>query len=657
MPARLRINGKPAFLLGVNYWSRSGGPRMWDRYDPDLVQRELRQMHEIGLNICRSFCFIPSFMPNPPGVSQAMLQRLGQFLDLCQTEGTGTIPTFLVGHMSGENHDFPGQRGRSPYDDGQLLQWQSNLVQAVGGVCAGHPAVVAYLASNEMPNWGGRSTPDIIRAWARTVRDALGRQDPDRPFSLGDGVANLDGGQNGFDPVALRDLVDFVGPHTYRVDSDPQRQALNAEYCIRSLTHVGLPVVLEEFGCSSTQASEQNQALYYREAIHSCLTAGAAGALAWCFSDFDLEQEQPYSHHAFELGFGITRADGSEKPVCGELRDIARLLKSLDFARLRPPRPAAAIIVPDYFNTTHPFSTEHRPRIRRTLLQAYALCAGAGLEVDLVPERSIDLTRYRLVLAPATQKLLAPTWRALLDWTRRGNTLYWSYHMGDDGFLHGAWCHLFEELTGCRHQLRYGCLDLPQDPLVLQGSGLSIEQPIAGSLCGRAYLPVAPAGADLLATDGAGKPALLRARIGAGRVVFLNHPLELYIGEQAQAHLGAAVQLYRMIAAEAGLAPPIHASDPVVQLRFVEVDDGDPLLWIMHHGWDPVSVTVDAPAAQPLYGSATPLSDGSQTLQLAPKQVAVYRVIGRGHRPSITSRTPAPRRRPGELCGHPGGAF
>src|SRR5205085_11733997 len=56
----------------------------------------------------------------------------------------------------------------------------------------------------------------------------------------------------------------------------------------------------------------------------------------WCWSDFDL-QDAPYSHHAFELGFGITRADGSEKPVCEELRALRRFLDSVDCGKLTHP--------------------------------------------------------------------------------------------------------------------------------------------------------------------------------------------------------------------------------------------------------------------------------------------------------------------------------
>ena len=50
--------------LGVNFWSRAGGPRMWTtRYDGAVVREELEMLAAHGLNVTRSFCFWPDFVP------------------------------------------------------------------------------------------------------------------------------------------------------------------------------------------------------------------------------------------------------------------------------------------------------------------------------------------------------------------------------------------------------------------------------------------------------------------------------------------------------------------------------------------------------------------------------------------------------------------
>ena len=626
----LRVNGKPTFLLGVNYWSRAGGPRMWERFDEGAVQAELAQMASVGLNTCRSFAFIPSFMPRPPAVDSGAVSRLGRFFDLCQQSSMSTIPSALVGHMSGENYGFPGQGDRCTYTDPEVLAWQQMMMEAVAGAGAGHPAVVAYLVSNEMPLWGGRSDPQTVLAWARAMREAMERKDDQRPFGIGDGVMNLKGGQNGFDLPTLRPVIDIAGPHSYYTDSDPMRQALNAEYCIRSVTHLGLPVLFEEFGCSSVQVSEQNQARYYREVLHACLGTGIAGALGWCFSDFDLLDDPPYSHHAFELGFGITRADGSEKPVCDELRTIRAFVDAVGYPDLEPPRPAAAIIVPSYFNTKYPFSWEDRDRMRRVLLQAYLLCAKAGLETELIPEGA-DLSPYGLVLLPSTQKLLSPTWRDLLAHVRRGNTVYWSYFSGDYSWHQGAWCHGFEELTGCRHQLRYGCYDLPEADCRVHGPDLALEtSTMVGEPYPRAFLPVDPFAADVLARDDRDQAALMMRRHGDGKVIFFNHPWEYYLSQQADVNeTDSSHLLYRLVAREAGVTSDVtcEAAHGVVQARVARTPDAR-LLWLINHAWSDTTARVDSPGGVPLVGSSLGLPEGSATVELEPKQVVVCRLKG-----------------------------
>ena len=618
------------FLLGVNYWSRAGGPRMWEegRYDRAQIATELAQMRAMGLNVCRSFCFVPTFMPTAGQVDADCCKRYGEFLRQCEAASLMTVPSFLVGHMSGENYDFVGQRGRSPYVDPELLGWQEQLIAAVASEAKVSPAVVAYLASNEMPLWGGAASGEAIVAWTERLRDALRRADPARPFGLGDGVMNLKGGNNGFHLPGLLPLVDFVGPHTYRPNSDALRQALNTEYCLRSVSYAGKPLLLEEFGASSTQASEANQALYYREAIHGALSAGAAGALGWCYSDFDLDQERPYSHHAFELGFGITRADGSEKPVCDELRAISKLVASIDFQSLVPPRPRAAIIVPSYFNHSYPFSWEDQERMQRVLLQSYALCVKAGFEAELLPEdQSYDA--YQLLLLPATQKLLTSSWSRLLQAANAGATVYWSYFSGDYAFHQGAWCHRFEALTGTRHNLRYGCFDLPSDQLELEGAvRLDLDTLPGWPPYPRAYLPVEALGdTQILAGTTQGHIGLTRASRGKGAVYFAPFPIEFYLAEQANINeADHSEALYRLLADEAKLYGPTRSMNPLVQVRLLK-DSRGPLLWLFNRSWSEQGLQIDSPAGQLLCGSGAPLVAGSKRITLGPKAVEVYRLV------------------------------
>ena len=47
------------FLVGANYWSRAGGPRMWERFDETIVKAELAALKAAGLDCLRVFAFAP----------------------------------------------------------------------------------------------------------------------------------------------------------------------------------------------------------------------------------------------------------------------------------------------------------------------------------------------------------------------------------------------------------------------------------------------------------------------------------------------------------------------------------------------------------------------------------------------------------------------
>ena len=101
-----------AVWLGANFWSRVGGPRMWDRYDGAVVREELAVLAAHGLSTTRSFCYWPDFVPEPERLDERVLERFADFLDAHVETGLGTIPTFVVGHMSGENWDPAWREGR-----------------------------------------------------------------------------------------------------------------------------------------------------------------------------------------------------------------------------------------------------------------------------------------------------------------------------------------------------------------------------------------------------------------------------------------------------------------------------------------------------------------------------------------------------------------
>ncbi len=187
--ARVMTGGGPAFWLGANFWSRAGGPFMWRRYDPDLIDTELAVLKRHGQTMTRSFFFWPDFMPAPDEIDAAMTARFADFLDRHAAAGLVTVPTFIVGHMSGENWDPSWRAGRDLYADVWMVGRQAWFAAEMVRRYAGHPAVAGWLVSNEMPLYGGAGTShEVVASWAQIIRDAVRAAGGTQPFSLGDGA-------------------------------------------------------------------------------------------------------------------------------------------------------------------------------------------------------------------------------------------------------------------------------------------------------------------------------------------------------------------------------------------------------------------------------------------------------------------------------------
>jgi endo-1,4-beta-mannosidase len=585
--AKVTIGGQPVNWLGANFWSRSGGPLMWRSYDPQLVRRELRVLRAHGLGMTRSFFYWPDFMPEPDSIDETMTGRFADFLTAHAEASMTTVPTFLVGHMSGENWDPPWRGGRDLYSDvwmvGRQAWFAGEMVRRFGA----HPAVCGWLVSNEMPLYGGAAPRGVIAAWAQIMRDAVRAAGGTQPFSLGDGAWGIEVGNadNGFSVADSARLCDFLGPHCYPVDDDRIRQHYAAAWRCELAATFGQPVVLEEFGVSSDFSSDASSAHYYRQVLHNSLLAGATGWIGWCNSDFDeLAGQDPYRHHAFEMHFGLTTSSGTPKPQLREMRAFAKTLDAIDVGNCERAGTDAVLVVSSFLDTAYPFtSPDDRSYLHDMTCQAYVSARLADLPVALARESDGLADGARLYLVPSAKQLLAPTWRQLEGFAERGATVYVSYCAGTSGWHHGPSYGWLNEIFGVEHQLSHGLVEPIEDASVTftfgtdfgpLPPGAQLTFLTGGNRYGRSYLPVRPAGAVVVATDQHGRPALLSRGVGAGSMVLCTYPVEYMASVTPQVNPEQTSELYHALAVVAGVRRLVTVDDPRVAADVLVRTDG-----------------------------------------------------------------------------------
>jgi endo-1,4-beta-mannosidase len=639
--ARIMPAGQPAGWLGANFWSRTGGPLMWRSYDPAVIGAELRVLRDHGLEMTRSFFYWPDFMPEPDVIDEDMTARFADFLDRHAEQQMRTVPTFIVGHMSGQNWDPPWRAGRDLFADVWLVGRQAWFAGEMVRRFGPHPAVAGWLVSNEMPLYGGgHAPPETVAAWAQIIRDAVRAAGGRQPFSLGDGAWGIEdsGRENGFRIADIARLCDFLGPHVYPVGDDLIRQHYAAAWQCELASTFGKPVVLEEFGVSSDFASGPNAARYYRHALHNSLLAGATGWLAWNNTDFDLAGQDPYRHHAFEQHFGLTDASGTPKPALGEMRAFAATLNAIDASRCARTDSDTALIVPAYLDTRYPFTDPADPaHIARALAQAYVCARLADLPVALTRESSGIGADARLYLAPSVKQLLAPTAAALERLAADGACVYLSYSGGDTERHRGPSYGRLNEMFGVRHQLDVGMANPIEDEIAEfclrqdfggLARGTTLRFKVAGN---RSFLPAEPAGpgsggAEILATDGHGRPALLLRRTGRGSLILCTYPIEHMAAHTPQANPDDAVTLYGALATHAGVRRAVTVDDPRVACDTLIRDDGTRFAVLVSHAAEQLTVK---PALSP-DGELTSLAGGEagEGVRVGPFGIKILKVTG-----------------------------
>ena len=370
-----------AFRLGVNYWPSRTGMTFWKHWDDGELNRDFASMKGAGLDSLRLFLLWEDFQPSPSVIDQAMLGRLLRTLDCASRHGLGVMPTLFTGHMSGANW-LPGwavRRTASPqrfplvsggrvipaeciswYADKAVRSAQTRLARECATAVAGHPALFAWDLGNENSNCVVPADRDSARAWLVAMTDALRRQDPKTPITLGLHMEDLQE-DRGLSPADAADACDFLTMHGYPGYA-PFTAGPTDERLLPFLVQLtqflgnGKSVLFSEFGVPTvplghsarafadkvggpTLVSEAEAAAYVRRGLSALWESGTSGAMLWCFADYcsSLFGGPPFAQAPHERYFGMFRSDGTAKPAVDELRAFARQrLHQLQTPRVAP---------------------------------------------------------------------------------------------------------------------------------------------------------------------------------------------------------------------------------------------------------------------------------------------------------------------------------
>ena len=600
------VRANPIFLLGSNYWPAHAGLNMWSDWQPDKIQREFEKMVDLGFNVHRSFLFMPDFMPNAGHVEPLMLERLEEYLVLCENAGIGTILSFFVGHMSGEDWDVKWREDRNFYSDPTLLDIQQIYVKSVVKACRNSRALIGWILSNEIPNYESRGTPAEVTAWVKKSTGWIREHDPDHPISLGDGCWSPEVNRrlNNFQMRKLAAHQDFLGIHFYPLSGNPWHQSMTAAFSIRLAQKWGKPVVVEEFGQSTAMSSELNQALYYRTILYSSLINDARGTLNWCFSDFQLTNTRPYSHHPHEMRFGLMKSDGSFRKAADEMRQFGSVVNSLqsgDWQKIDPPKTGLIIPSSYYYRYPHDWDNDFMDWYP-LYLNTFSLMKRSNLNPAIIYEPALELenggkpshsvildpAEYPALFCPRLKRLTAPFWEQLQQYVSDGGVLYTS-------FAHDSWVIDQEEFFRIETDLKFGLPHYGINDLTASYTGVGFkEKPVMFRLNLKqgnvefADCPILNYSGRKILQDQFNHPVLLETGHGQGKIFFSPLPLEmLALHEGNLENDPLMIEIYRRVTAETMSAASIRFDGADLELGTWRSQKENVIkVVILNHAWE-----------------------------------------------------------------------
>lgn len=680
----LRHAGRSFLPVGAHVVPPEGPDWPW-RVGPEAFGRAFGRMAALGLDTARIDLLWAAIEPRPGTYDEAHLRQLDAILEAARANGLRLHPALFVGGEVGDAYwDVPWRDGRHPHRDPEMLRFQAEHAAMLGRRWHGDPALLAWDLTDEPPLWlFGDTTDDDARAWTGALAAALRSADPAHLVTIG--TAEQEVGWGPFRPDVVGDQLDFTCVHPYpiyRPELYPDgllgpRMTRAAAFETALAAGVGRPVMVHEYGASSAQFDPERIAAYDRLLCWSALGAGAAGFLAWCWTDAEPAAygRAPYVRQPHETQFGVTDWRGELRPRGRVLGELAATVRALDIDRLAADgaQAGAAIMVPHEY--AHPYDTAafgleppagpYHPAeqawspvrdplpLVRAWLNSFVLASRAGMQAAFPRESlagswpNVPLLILPAPLATSANSLLhvrTSWWRGATDFFARGGTLYLSLS-ADAAVPEMA------EIAGCRiadrapadraATLRFVA---PWGPFRV-GDELSL--PAGDGTLATRGVRVTLAGGVTVAVDAAGEPVLVAAERGAGHAVTCAYPVELLLAAVADAH-GPGDRtwgLYAGLADLAGARSAARAEHPEAMSGELRGPRGG-LLALTNHGAEAIEATLTLPA-----GTGTPRlvapagaagGFGSRSLgrgapvQAGPKDRATGDVAGRGvERPTL----------------------
>ena len=649
------------------HWVPAVSGLQWNlQWNPADIEKDFILMKSLLYNTVRLDLFWAWFEPYPGVYNEQAVEQLDFLIELAHRYEIYLHPTFFIGGEVGEAYwDVPWRHGRHPHGDAEMLRLQTDHAAYFAKRYATEPAILAWDLTDEPPFWIAiqQTTDAMAINWTRLIAGAIRKYDPNHVLCVGTAVEDLSHGP--FRPDNLAEEVDFFSAHPYSIyspDLFPDAMlSLRGTYCGTFQTALsggaGHPVMIHELGASSAQYSEERITQFNRVTMYSALGAGANGFLLWCFTDAapEIFKKAPYLRAPHETQFGMTTWDRKERPQGIDFRKFVQITSRMNLQNMQPAPADAAIIVP--FEWQKPYGdfsamglsaadqipyvstsdggallgdapntqAEQNGWIMGSWLSSYVLCRQADIKPAFVREYEFDNQVGMLILpSPLTSTehnlvhVHTSFWDQVKGYLQNGGALYAS-------LCADAAIPFMDEIFGASMA----------DHKPVQHVEIKMVRPFGSLKSGDTFTfetdAAHPAfwanlvdvhGAEIIAVDQDGDPALLCYSCGKGKVLLCTYPIETYLAKQPAAFdsENSVYSIYQAFRQWVQVQPLVQTNHPAVEVSSITGNKRGYSVFTNH---SVKAVEIEAKFAYPLKTSNRISETGMELLEIRKETIKI----------------------------------
>jgi len=566
------------FMLGCNYWASDLGTEMWANWNEVSVDYDLKMLSEHGLKYLRVFPLWRDFQPvcalyaigntkfeyrhkdgqffdNPYYLDDTMMDRFAQFCEIANKYGLKLIVGLLTGWMCGRTFTPPLLEGRDLYTDPTALLMEQKFVRGFVSRFCKNGAICAWDLGNECNCMSSTGSKEVSANWTAIIASTIRAYDStNKPVVSGMHSLTLDRAWSVFDQGEYMDIL-TTHPYPYFVphcDVDDMTS-------FRTLVHAscegvyysdmgGKPCLTEEIGTLGPMTcDDETSAAFLKTNLFSNWINGSLGVFWWCGCEETNVEAPPYSWCMLEREQGLLDVAGQPKQVLLAYQSFSKWLET--FGKELPAAKKDAVCIlsrdQDHWGVAY---------------MSYALAKQAHINLQFNYSEMRNLPEAEVYMLPSLtgmNVMCKETMDQLVQRVYDGATLYIS---NDNSFM----AH-FEKLTGMHvvNSMK------PSE----SGSVTWNGEEIPFNRRKRSYLE--SVGAEVLAYDNLGIPALTKHAYGQGIVYYVNFPLEsMLLGESMAFHTNR-YKIYDGIFAEVKKQQPVSVENPFVGMTCHYESTGD----------------------------------------------------------------------------------